>query len=172
MFGGVRLPKLYGTIEMSKQRKGSIMELVQILRGVDLFHGLNGEQLQRLMTISKREEYHADQIIFSQGNQGDKMYVVTDGQVEIRFRDASGDHAALYLGTGQIFGEMALLDQGKRSATVLSVQDGTVVYAIDRQDFVALCQADTGIGYIMMRNMALDLSFKLRHKNLDPSAGL
>jgi len=148
------------------------MELVKILRSVDLFQGLNTEQLQRLITISKREDYQADQVVFNQGHPGDKMYIVADGQVEIRFSDSSGDHAVLFLGTGQIFGEMALLDQGKRSAAVIAVQDGTVVYAIDRDDFVALCQADTGIGYIMMRNMAMDLSFKLRHKNLDPSAGL
>jgi CRP/FNR family transcriptional regulator, cyclic AMP receptor protein len=149
------------------------MELVQILRGVDLFHGLNATQLQRLASISRREVYDADAVVFSQGSTGDKMYVVTDGQVEIRFENpGGGGHAELYLGVGQIFGEMALLDQGTRSATIVAVQAGTEVYAISSDDFLALCSTDTGIGYIMMRNMALDLSFKLRHKNLNPSAGL
>ena len=149
------------------------MELVQILRGVGLFQGLTADQLKRLASISQRELYEADALIFSQGSVGDKMYIVADGQVEIRFDDPEGgDHTALYLGSGQIFGEMALLDQGSRSASVLAVQSDTEVYAISSQDFLALCSADTPIGYIMMRNMALDLSFKLRHKNLNPSAGL
>jgi CRP/FNR family transcriptional regulator, cyclic AMP receptor protein len=149
------------------------MELVQILRGVDLFQGLSADQLQRLASISRREVYDADAVIFNQGSLGDKMYIVTNGQVEIRFDDESGGgRAALYLGAGQIFGEMALLDQGSRSASVVAVQAGTEAYAISSKDFLALCTTDTDIGYIMMRNMALDLSFKLRHKNLNPSAGL
>ncbi|MEP6988793.1 MAG: cyclic nucleotide-binding domain-containing protein, partial [Chloroflexota bacterium] len=68
--------------------------------------------------------------------------------------------------------EMALLDQGSRSASVLAIEEQTELYVIDADAFVNLCQQDTAIGYIMMRNMALDLSFKLRHKNLDPSASL
>ena len=147
------------------------MELVQILKGVDLFNGLDNNQLQRMVSISQREVYDADAVIFSQGSHGDKMYVVMSGQVEIRFEGESGDKTALYLGSGQIFGEMALLDQGARSATIVAVQDGTEVYAISSRDFVALCTADTAIGYIMMRNMALDLSFKLRRGNLKTAAG-
>jgi CRP-like cAMP-binding protein len=67
---------------------------------------------------------------------------------------------------------MALLDQGVRSASVVAIEEETELYAISADAFVNLCQQDTAIGYIMMRNMALDLSFKLRHKNLDPSASL
>jgi CRP-like cAMP-binding protein len=101
------------------------------------------------------------------------MYLITRGQVEIRLNDGTGgNHATIYLGQGQIFGEMALLDQGSRSASVLAIEDETELYAISSDEFVSLCQQDTAIGYIMMRNMALDLSFKLRHKNLDPSASL
>lgn len=149
------------------------MELVNILRGVELFHGLNTDQLQRLVSISQSEVHNTDAVIFSQGSAGDKMYVVTKGQVEIRFdNNKGGRQTAVYLGEGQIFGEMALLDQGARSASVIAIEDGTTVYGISSQDFMNLCKADTAIGYIMMRNMALDLSFKLRHKNLDPSAGL
>lgn len=149
------------------------MELVNILRGVELFHGLDTTQLQRLADISQSETFNIDAVIFSQGSPGDKIYILTKGQVEIRFDDnKGGGHAGLYLGAGQIFGEMALLDQGGRSASVVAIEDGTTVYGISSADFHTLCQTDTAIGYVMMRNMALDLSFKLRHKNLDPSAGL
>lgn len=149
------------------------MELVKYLRGVELFHGLDADQLARLASISQGEVYNTDDVIISQGASGDKMYIVTKGQVEVRFDDNKGSsQAGLYLGEGQIFGEMALLDQGVRSASVIAIEDGTMVYAISSSDFHNLCKTDTAIGYIMMRNMALDLSFKLRHKNLDPSAGL
>jgi len=149
------------------------MELVNMLRGAELFHGLDTTQLGQLATISQSETYNTDDVIFNQGAAGDKVYIVAKGQVEIRFDNQKGhSQTGLYLGAGQVFGEMALLDQGGRSASVIAIEDGTTVYGISNQDFLNLCQTDTAIGYIMMRNMALDLSFKLRHQNLDPSAGL
>lgn len=149
------------------------MELVQVLAGVALCSGLSPSQLASLAAISHREVYNTDAVIFNQNDAGDKMYLITRGQVEIRLNDASGgNYTTIYLGQGQIFGEMALLDQGARSATVLAIEEETELYAINAKEFVNLCQADTAIGYIIMRNMALDLSFKLRHQNLDPSASL
>lgn len=146
------------------------MELAKILKGVELFRGLNVEQLERLAAISQQEVYNADQVIFDQGTPGHKMYVITSGEVEIRIRDGKGGkHTTLFLGQGQIFGEMALLDQGDRSAAVIACQDNTILYSISSSDFLNLCTSDTALGYIMMRNMAIDLSFKLRHRNLDPS---
>ncbi len=149
------------------------MELVQVLAGVALCSGLSPSQLASLAAISHREVYKTDAVIFNQNDAGEKMYLITRGQVEIRLNDGSGgNYTTIYLGQGQIFGEMALLDQGARSATVVAIEEETELYAISADAFVNLCQADTAIGYIIMRNMALDLSFKLRHQNLDPSASL
>ncbi len=147
------------------------MELADILKGVELCRGLNSDQLERLAAISHQEQFNADQPIFDQGARGEKMYVITRGEVEIRIKDGKGGkHTTVYLGQGQIFGEMALLDQSDRSAAVIACQNNTIVYSISSKDFLALCTADTALGYIMMRNMAMDLSFKLRHRNLDPSS--
>jgi CRP-like cAMP-binding protein len=98
------------------------------------------------------------------------MYIVNTGQVEIRVHDQDRHgHAALFLGRGQVFGEMALVDSGARSATTVAVEDGTTVYAINSDAFNSLCQQDSGIGFVLMRNIAQDMSFKLRHRQLDPS---
>jgi CRP-like cAMP-binding protein len=139
---------------------------MQVMKRVELFRGLNDVQLQRLAAISQKEEYRHNATICEQGDPGDKMYVVVQGQVEIVVRDNQGKtYSAVYLGEGQVVGEMSLIDQGNRSATVLAAEDGTVVYAISGDDFTTLCREDTGIGYVMMRNLALDLSFKLRHRD-------
>jgi CRP/FNR family transcriptional regulator, cyclic AMP receptor protein len=144
------------------------MILTQILKHIDLCRGLTEEQLQRLADISEKETFDEDAVIFNQGAIGDKMYIIAEGQVEIRVRDGQGGaHTALYLGEGQIFGEMALLDTGTRSATVVAVQESTTVYSIPGDAFTNLCRADTAIGYVIMRNMAQDLSFKLRHRDFD-----
>ena len=147
------------------------MELMDIFKRVELFRGLTVAQLQRLAAISERETYHRQQVICKQGDMGDRMYIVADGQVEIQVRDAKGQtRSTVYLGEGQVVGEITLLDEGTRSATVLAVADDTVVFGIPNHNFVALCKEDTAIGYVMMRNLAQDLSFKLRHVDHTSSA--
>jgi CRP-like cAMP-binding protein len=61
---------------------------------------------------------------------------------------------------------MALVDLGPRSATVRALVENTLVQAIGRVEFQALCDAEPRLGYAVMRNMAADLSFKLRHSHM------
>lgn len=143
-------------------------DLTQLLKRVSLFRGLNTTQLEQVAALTEEEHFNLHDTIFSQGNPGSKMYLIGKGQVEIQVNDTQGQtHSALILGEGQVFGEMALLDQGERSATVIALADDTLVYILKEPDFTALCKADTAIGYVMMRNLALDLSFKIRHQNFD-----
>lgn len=147
------------------------MELLNIIKRAELFHGLSDKQLERVAGISAREAYRRGDVICNQGDKGDKMYIISSGQVEIVVRSRKGSTTpVLYLGEGQVVGEMALIDEGTRSATVVAADDDTVVYSIPSADFTRLCQEDTGIGYVMMRNLAMDLSFKLRHRDFDPSS--
>ncbi len=147
------------------------MQISEIMRQVELFRGLSELQLGQIEAISSEQHFENGAMIFEQGSRGDGMYIVCDGQVEVQVRDNSGaTFAAVYLGSGQVFGEMALVDESTRSASVLAVGEDTVVIAIPSVDFTALCQRDNAIGYVMMRNIAQDLSFKLRHRDFDPSS--
>ena len=146
------------------------MDLVQLLGHVELFDGLNEGEFGRLAVICHEETFGKDQVIFSQGQAGDRLYIVREGFVEVIIgHGADGPDtpkSIVNLGMGQVFGEMALVDRGVRSATVRSVTPRTVVDGIRRDDFIALCDGDTRLGYVVMRNLAADLSFKLRHRNL------
>lgn len=144
------------------------MNLLDTMKAVELFRGLDDRQLDRLAGIAQAETYHDGDIILSYDQPGDHLYLLGSGQVEVLL-DAP-DKAArptLYLGAGQIFGEIALLDQGTRSATIRASVDDTVVYRLPRDTLLDLCREDTGLGFLLMRNLALDLSFKLRHRNFD-----
>lgn len=145
------------------------MALLDLMRTVGLFNGLTDEQLQRLLSISQEEIYDDEAIIFYQDTDGDKLYLIREGQVEIRIRRRphEPERSQVFLGRGQVFGEMALLDFGKRSASVICSRNHTVLHSISRDAFNDLCNSDKAIGYIVMRNLAMDLSFKLRHRNLD-----
>lgn len=145
------------------------MALLDLMRTVGVFNGLTDEQLQRLLSVSQEEIFDDEAIIFYQDTDGDKLYLIREGQVEIRIRRRphEPERSQVFLGRGQVFGEMALLDFGKRSATVKCSRDHTMLHSISREAFNDLCNSDKAIGYIVMRNLAMDLSFKLRHRNLD-----
>lgn len=66
---------------------------------------------------------------------------------------------------GQSFGEMALLGGAARSATVISVE-ACVLLVLNEKEFANLCENEPRIGFIVMRNLANDLSYKLRASNL------
>ena len=144
-----------------------MQELLRTMKTIELFRGLNDTQLERIAAISRRENYKEGDVILKQDAEGDTMYIIAQGQVEISVQAKGKSRLAIYLGEGQVFGEVALLDYGNRSATVTADEDSTVVYSVSRDGFDILCMSDHLLGYLVMRNLALDLSFKLRHRNSD-----
>lgn len=144
------------------------MELVSLLKGVELFDGLDDDDLAEIAGLCHEVHYRKGEVITAQGEAGNELYIVRDGFVEVLLNAEGGQspRAVVNLGTGQIFGEMALVDQGPRSASVRAVGDDTSVNVIDREAFTTLCERNTRVGYVVMRNMAADLSFKLRHHHL------
>ena len=150
------------------------MSVSEFLKRSELFYGLAPDQIEQVVALGRAASYDAEDVIISEGDPSDDVYIIIDGMVEVdvaqgTIPDVPGPpqlSSLVRLGQGQVFGEMALVDQGARSATVRCVTDGTTLYVIPRQDFWALCNSDHYIGFIVMRNIAADLSFKLRHRNL------
>jgi CRP/FNR family cyclic AMP-dependent transcriptional regulator len=149
------------------------LDIKQVLRQVELFEGLSDVELDQVAAICTSKELHAGELLIHQGDQGDQLYIVMDGFVEVVLSDAQQQEkrVVVNLGPGQITGEISLLDQGPRSASVRATAEPTIVQSIHHTDFNALCEQNNHIGYLVMRNMAADLSFKLRHRNLADLAG-
>lgn len=146
------------------------MQVVDLLKTIDVFRGLSDAQHHAIAAITTTETFATGDVIFQQGAMADKLYIVCAGQVEITVRDTQGqDKALVYLGEGQVVGEMTLVDEGTRSATAIASDNPTVVYSIANQALIDLCEQNTDIGYYLMRNIAQDLSFKLRHRGHQPS---
>jgi CRP/FNR family transcriptional regulator/CRP/FNR family cyclic AMP-dependent transcriptional regulator len=142
------------------------MNTVELLKGVEMFEGLSEQELRRIAGICREAKYAKGQIVTSQGEAGDEMFIVRDGLVEVTVGEVGeGPRTVVNLGTGQVVGEMALVDRGPRSATVRCVTDATL-NVIERDAFENLCQSDAQIGMVVYRNLAADLSFKLRHRHL------
>ena len=106
------------------------MEMVFLLKEVPLFAGLSGEQLLPVTDIVKPVFMELGDVVFHQGDVGDRVFLILNGEVEVLH---DGERVAV-LGDKECFGEMALLDQGQRSASIRCLQDSEF-WAITRQDF-------------------------------------
>jgi CRP-like cAMP-binding protein len=151
------------------------MITVDSLKRVEILIGLTDEQLARVAAICQKKVYNAGDVIVREREPSSEIYVIHSGTAEVDLSGgritaetlaASGPQSIINLGQGQIFGEMALIDLGLRSATVRCTKDGTELYVLRRDEFMQLCEQDSDIGYKVMRNLAADMSFKLRHRNL------
>jgi CRP-like cAMP-binding protein len=145
------------------------MSLSETLSQVELFDGLDEQELDQIAAICHARSLHAGEVVTQQGEAGDELFVIGDGLVEVVWEETPQDpspRTVVNLGQGQVFGEMALVDYGPRSATVRVISDDVTLQAIDREAFMELCQTQSHLGYVVMRNMAADLSFKLRHQHL------
>ena len=98
-------------------------------------------------------EYEGGEVIFRQGDVGDCMYVVQDGEVEV-VNIANGDIIRLaVLGPGDFFGEMAIFEKEVRSATVRAL--GKVrLLTIDRRTFLTRIQADPSLAFRIVKTMS------------------
>jgi CRP/FNR family cyclic AMP-dependent transcriptional regulator len=105
--------------------------------------GLSAGELRLLATYSQEERFTPEALIFGEGDQGDKLYIVVDGQVRISRRlPGMGEEALTILGRGEFFGEMALIDAQPRSADARAHASGCTVFTIDRHRLEEVLEMD------------------------------
>ena len=147
----------------------------QILERIDIFCDLTREQLERIFTVCQQVVYFRGELIFAENSPSTEIYVILDGEVAIEIdpdlvgagdRHQPPDTIAI-LRPGQSFGEIALVDQGLRSASARCNTMLCKVLVISRQDLMGLLKEDHEMGFIIMGNLARDLCLKLRLSNLN-----
>lgn len=94
---------------------------------------LSNMEIHFLTSLSKEERFASGEVIFREGDPGDKLYIVLEGKVRIsKSIPGAGEEALAFLERGSYFGEMALIDQLPRSADARAHTGGAVVLAIPR----------------------------------------
>ncbi|MDX6307961.1 MAG: family transcriptional regulator, cyclic receptor protein [Nocardioidaceae bacterium] len=97
------------------------------LRNAPLFRGLDEEAAEALTASLKQTRIRRGDVLFSEGDEGDRLYIVTQGKVKLGRSSVDGrENLLAILGPGQMFGELSLFDPGPRSATVTAVTDCTM----------------------------------------------
>jgi len=140
-------------------------EDLQFFRDVALFYGMTAIQLGRLMQAMQKRIYRAGEPLFTEGQIGRAVFIIRSGQVELTKKNTSNKSVRLgILNAGQIFGEMALLENRPRTASAVVAQD-SVIYLLYTATLETLIHRYPQIGLKLMRNMAVMLSALLRRTN-------
>ncbi len=100
--------------------------------------------------------FEAGEVIFSEGDAGDSMYVVTEGLVQIQKRTSSGPLLLSKLGPGEFIGEMAVIDKTRRSATAVAIEPTTLL-VYPAQEIEQLIANHPSVGVRMIELLAIRL---------------
>ncbi|RLC84704.1 MAG: cyclic nucleotide-binding domain-containing protein [Chloroflexi bacterium] len=153
-----------------------VLKYVNILRRTDIFYDLTEPQLEMVASLCSEVTPKAGEIIFEENSTGDELYVIASGEVDILVDPAlvqpvttgrpSRPLTIATLRRGQTFGEIALVDQGLRSASARCASKKARLLVIPRDRLIKLCDTYPDLGYRLMRNIAADLAFKIRGTDL------
>ncbi|MEY2485907.1 MAG: family transcriptional regulator, cyclic receptor protein [Verrucomicrobiota bacterium] len=111
-----------------------------LLKEVPLFHLLDDHERSELAARLEVVSFAVGETVFSYGEPGDAIYVVGSGEVEVFFKNDTGERVVLEVATrGDFFGELSMLDNGTRSASVVATQ-ATQAFRLDRTDLEKFLQ--------------------------------
>ena len=151
------------------------MSFISSLKQADIFFEVTPTHLEMVAALCEERRCNAGDVIFEENASSDELYVIAQGEVDIQVDPSlvGGDDASspglttiATLRRGQSFGEVALVDQGLRSASARCASDKTRLIILARDRLIGLCDANPELGYRLMRNLAADLALKIRGTDL------
>jgi CRP-like cAMP-binding protein len=107
-----------------------------VLRQAPLFSALDDEAAAALRSSMGEGRLRRGEVLFHEGDAGDKLYIVTDGKIKLGRTSSDGrENLLAIMGPGQMFGELSLFDPGPRSATVTAITD-TAYLSLSHEDMM------------------------------------
>ncbi len=135
----------------------SVVSLLPVLGRIPLLNWCNREELLDVAAVARPQRMVKGETIFAEGENGAELYLLVGGDVSV----VRGGTGVAHLGPGSTFGEMALLDQPMRSATVEALSDGELL-VISREAFFTLLKASPALAVKLLWNLLLAVSGNLR----------
>jgi CRP/FNR family transcriptional regulator, cyclic AMP receptor protein len=124
-----------------------------VLKAVPLFGTLPEEQLRMLTTMVTRRSASRNTTIMSSGDATDSLYIVISGRLKVMMSDSEGKEVILaILGPGEFFGEMGLIDDEPRSASVVSIEPCELL-SIAKRDFKRVVSENSEMAMAVMRGL-------------------
>lgn len=148
--------------------------IVTFLKQSDIFFQLTPTQLELVANLCQEATFQKNDLVFKENSTSKELYVIAQGEVDIfvdpalvSAEDESRENQVIAtLRRGQSFGEVALVDEGLRSASACATQNDTRLLIIPRDKLIMLCETYPQLGYRMMYNLSADLAMKIRNTDL------
>jgi len=139
-----------------------------VLRALPIFETLDDECLLPMVRVAKLRSIPRHTVVLHAGDSTDNIYFVLSGALKVQISDEEGREVILsMLGPGELFGEMGVLDDHPRSATVLAVEASEVV-VIGKADFKQCLVENPDVSLFIMRNLTKRL--RLADRNIESLA--
>lgn len=124
------------------------------LREVYFFKDLSDEEIRRIEAFCKEDRFGPGELIFRENSPAERFFIILDGMVEV-WKDYSAPHPDLLAvhGQGHLFGEMALIDDLPRSATVVAKTETRVLYLF-RQEFDRILHENASVSMSILRSLS------------------
>jgi len=132
---------------------------VDALRKVPLFAGLDDEDLGRLANQMKERRFSEGDSMTSEGSGGAGFFVITEGNATV----SVGGEVKTALGPGDYFGEIALIDEGTRSATITAATDVTA-YGLTSWEFKPFVEDHPQVAWTLLKTLAERLRAAQAHE--------
>ena len=146
--------------------------LVSFLKQSDIFYQFTPTQLELVGNLCQEVVFNSGDLIFPENSNSKELYIIAQGEVDIFInRVVTGElgkseTVVARLRRGQSFGEVALVDEGLRSASARAAQKDTLLLVIKRDQIIMLCETYPQLGFRLMYNLAADLAMKIRSTDL------
>jgi SulP family sulfate permease len=135
------------------------------LASVDLLSTLTFAELEAVQHHTRRETFPRGEIIFREGDPGSELFIVTKGRASAYLSVINGGDIRLAtFAPGTIFGELAILDTGPRSASIVA-DDDVICYVLSEQQFAALAKDAPAVAIKLLSGLGRELSRRLRRAN-------
>jgi len=136
-----------------------------LIKQAAIFSDLDDDELARIAEICTEQHFKFGQTIFNEGDPGNRLFIIAEGEVRIsRDVPGSGEEALAVLKKGACFGEMAVFDRSERSTDAIANTDSTLI-TIARNDFEMLLDFDRDLAYKVLWRVVRLLSDRLRVTN-------
>ncbi len=126
----------------------------ELLQQLYFFRGLSEDDLGRVAAVCHEEEHGRGEVVCREGSPADRFFIITSGSVEV-WKDHGEREADLLAvhGQGHLFGELALIDELPRSATVIA-REPTRVLSVGRDDFQRIVRENASVALTIMRSVS------------------
>ncbi len=154
-----------------------MLEIGEALKDSSIFRGLRDEELEAVLNIVREKRFHKDDVIMQEGDEGNTMYMILEGELGVSksltmkfgeddYRQTEKVLNRLTAKDHAVFGEMALIAQDKRSASIVANTD-VILLEISRDDFIRLMESRPELGVRILLNLSRLLIARLRQSSQD-----